>query len=198
MKQNDTIQLAPPGAGLPAVELFIARLLYPVQLRLGSRESFRALFEKERGAIRELIEKFTLENGGERVLIERPMGLEDSSRYWSLWMTLDHLRILNDVTSGVILSLCKGVVPSRIANTAVVKPSPDVTSSIVADYEASCDRFLEMAVGIENLKTPIRYIHPWFGPLDAYGWYALAGVHLGLHRVQIERILQGLRSTASE
>jgi hypothetical protein len=29
------------------------------------------------------------------VLIARPRGLEDSSRYWSVWMTLDHLRIVH-------------------------------------------------------------------------------------------------------
>jgi len=34
--------------------------------------------------------------------------------------------------------------------------------------------------------------HPWFGPLDAAGWHALAAGHMAIHRVQIERILQGL------
>jgi hypothetical protein len=29
-------------------------------------------------------------------------------------------------------------------------------------------------------------------PLDAAGWHALAGMHMGIHRAQIERILSGL------
>ena len=37
----------------------------------------------------------------------------------------------------------------------------------------------------------------WFGPLDAAGWHALAAGHMGIHRVQIERIVKGF-PTASE
>ena len=43
-----------------------------------------------------------------------------------------------------------------------------------------------------HLKTELSYAHPWFGPLDAAGWHALAAGHLAIHRVQIERILKGL------
>jgi hypothetical protein len=46
-----------------------------------------------------------------------------------------------------------------------------------------------------NLKTELRYAHPWFGPLDAAGWHTLAAGHLGIHRVQIEQIIQGLPKT---
>jgi hypothetical protein len=42
------------------------------------------------------------------------------------------------------------------------------------------------------LRTKARFAHPWFGPLDAAGWHLMAGMHLSIHRVQIERILQGL------
>ncbi|MBX3389322.1 MAG: hypothetical protein KF691_07680 [Phycisphaeraceae bacterium] len=41
----------------------------------------------------------------ERVLIPRLRGLEDSSRYWSVWMMLDHLRIVNSQVAMVIASL---------------------------------------------------------------------------------------------
>jgi len=48
-----------------------------------------------------------------------------------------------------------------------------------------------------NLKTALRLPHPWFGPLDAAGWHALAAGHMAIHRVQIERILQGLAKAPS-
>lgn len=192
MMQNNEVKLAPPGAGLPRAELFIARILYPIQLRLGSRESFRKLFESERASIHELISSFDPDDGGRRILIDRPIGIEDSSRYWSLWMTLDHLRILNVAISHIIGQLSVGVIPPGAASTASVKPSPEVTASIVTEYEESCDFFLRTTAEIPNLRTPVRYKHPWFGAMDAYGWHALSGVHLGLHRVQIQRIFNGL------
>jgi hypothetical protein len=46
-----------------------------------------------------------------------------------------------------------------------------------------------------NLKTKTRFSHPWFGPLDASGWHAMAGSHMAIHRKQIERILQGLSAS---
>lgn len=44
---------------------------------------------------------------------------------------------------------------------------------------------------VRNFKTRARFPHPWFGPMDAHGWHALAGGHMSIHRVQIERILAG-------
>ena len=47
---------------------------------------------------------------------------------------------------------------------------------------------------VKDLNTSARYAHPWFGPLDAAGWHALAAGHLQIHRQQIERIVEGLRA----
>lgn len=44
-----------------------------------------------------------------------------------------------------------------------------------------------------TLRTEVRFAHPWFGPLDAFGWYLMAGIHLGIHRDQIRRIRAGMR-----
>ena len=82
--------------------------------------------------------------------------------------------------------------PPGKASTATVKPSPAVTASVVAEYEESCDALLAAVAAAPNLTTAARFAHPWFGPLDAAGWHALAGGHMGIHRVQIERILKGL------
>jgi hypothetical protein len=39
------------------------------------------------------------------VLIDRVVGLEDSSRYWTLFMVLDHLRIVDEGISQIIKTL---------------------------------------------------------------------------------------------
>jgi hypothetical protein len=191
---NETIEpkLAPPGAGLPKVELLVARALFAWRQIRGNRDFFTADFQREREAIRALVRDCDAESGARRVLIDRVPGLEDSSRYWSVWMTLEHLRIIHTGISRTIGALAKGVVPPGKANTAAVKPVPDIGEAVVAEYEKSCDKLLETVAAISNLKTTARFAHPWFGPLDASGWHAMAGTHLAIHRQQIEQILGGL------
>lgn len=184
-------KLAPPGAGLPKIELMIGRLMFAWRRWRGDRDMFNARFQVERQAIRGLIRACDAEAGARRVLIERPRGLEDSSRYWSVWMTLDHLRIIHNEIIRIIGSLTNGVQPAGIVSTAAVKPSADATIAVSSDYERSCDALLETVAAARNLKTHLRHVHPWFGPLDAAGWHALAPGHMGIHRVQIERIVAG-------
>lgn len=193
MSTNTDPQLAPPGAGLPVIELWVARLLFALTRRRGNRETFVAKFEQERAAIRALVDSCPETQRGERVLIARLRGLEDSSRNWSVWMTLDHLRITNTAVARVISALAAGKVPPGKASTAAVKPSPTVTASIEADFEHSCDDVIAAISAAPKLRTQVRYAHPWFGPLDALGWAAMAGMHMGIHRVQIESIMAGLR-----
>lgn len=158
----------------------------------GSPQSFREKFIAERQIIQGLISGKNAKELSKRVLIARPRGLEDSSRYWSVWMTLDHLRIVHHAFVGVIGSLAEERVPDGEASTAAVKPDEHVTEAVVAEYEESCDALLAMMKGIENFKTRAKFPHPWFGPMDAHGWLALSGGHMAIHRKQIERILKGL------
>ncbi|HTR40213.1 MAG TPA: DinB family protein [Pseudomonadales bacterium] len=159
----------------------------------GNRDKFNAHFQRERAAIGALVRSCDEESGAQRVLIARVPGMEDSSRNWSVWMTLDHLRIIHRGVSNTISSLAKGVVPPGQASTAAVKPSPEASAAVMAEYEKSCDDLLATVAAIPNLKTSARFAHPWFGPLDAADWHAMAGTHLAIHRKQIERIIRGLR-----
>jgi uncharacterized damage-inducible protein DinB len=185
-------KLAPPGAGLPALELFVGRLLFALRRATSTRNSINAQFQHEREKIRALIEKCDADSGACQVLIRRLPGLEDSSRFWSVWMTLDHLRIVNRAIAGVIESLTRGRLPDGTAGAAAVKPSPDVTSAVIGEYEQACEALLAAVAATSDLKTNLRYAHPWFGPLKAAGWHALSAGHMRIHRGQIVRILQGL------
>ncbi len=186
-------KLAPPGAGLPTPELQIARLLFRLRQWSGNRDAFTARFQRERGLIRALVLSCDAGSGSRRVLIERPRGLEDSSRNWSVWMTLDHLRIVNGEITRVVDALSKGVAPKGVASTAAVKPGQGITEAVVAAYEDSCDAYLAAVAAAPDLDSALSFPHPWFGPLNAAGWHALSGAHMGIHREQIQRILTGLR-----
>ena len=186
-------ELAAPGAGLPKIELQIARMLFGLRRATGDRLDFTARFQRERETIRGLLDNCDATTAATRVLIKRPPGLEDSSRNWSVWMTLDHLRIVHQAMAGVLRDLGNGITTPGQASTAAVKPSSNVSEAVLSEYEASCEALLVAAASVPDLKTKARYAHPWFGPMDAQGWYALAGGHMGIHRVQIQRILRGLR-----
>jgi hypothetical protein len=185
-------KLAPPGAGLPKIELVVARLRFAWMRRRGTREQFTAQFERERDVVLKIVRSLEPALAGRRVLILRLRGMEDSSRNWSVWMTLDHLRITNTAFGQVMHLLANGRAPDRVANTAAVKPNPEVNASVVDGFERSCEFVLHTLAGIPDLHTKVRYSHPWFGPLDAAGWHAICGWHMGLHRRQIESILHGL------
>ena len=186
-------ELAPPGAGLPWLELQIARIGFRWLSQRATKESSSALIGKEETILRGLVSRCTEKSGMQRILIDRLRGMEDSSRYWSVFMTLDHLRIVNSAIAKTIDLLAKGERPTRAASTAQVKPDPSANAKVVDEFHASCRLLVGTAAPRDNLRTATRYAHPWFGELDAAQWYYLAGFHMRLHQRQVELILRSLR-----
>lgn len=184
--------LAAPGAGLPWPELQIAKLLFRTQLWGSGRKSATALIAAECGQILRLSSACDDESGARRVLIKRLPGMEDSSRYWSVFMVLEHLRVVNEFIAETIATLGRGEEPQRVASTAAVKPDPSVDGTVGGLFERSCGDIVRAAQEIPDLHTRVRHAHPWFGPLDAGAWHFLAGFHMRLHRAQIRAILRGL------
>jgi len=146
----------------------------------------------EQAAFERLVRPLSPAQAGMRVLVPRLRGLEDSSRWWSAWMTLDHLRIVNSQIAQVIAALGEGRVPPGQASTAAVKPSADASAEVQAAFEASCDAVERAAAGLRQPRSTARFTHPWFGPLDTAGWHAMAGMHMGIHRAQLEAIVRAL------
>jgi hypothetical protein len=182
-------QLAPPGAGLPWLELKIARIIFKVARLRSTREKATQVVVMEGKRIEDLATSCTAEQAVQRVLIKRLPGMEDSSRYWSVCMTLDHLRIVNLAVADTIKTLGKGEIPAGVASTAAVKPDPMADGSTLKGFLTSCKLVERAAAQITDLRTSACYEHPWFGALDAGGWHFLAGFHMQLHRRQIEMII---------
>lgn len=67
-------------------------LLFGLRRWSGNRASFTAKVEAERERMRALVRSCEAESSSRRVLIHQPRALEDSSRNWTVWMMLDHLR----------------------------------------------------------------------------------------------------------
>lgn len=182
--------LAPPGAGLPCLEFWIMRLIFAVAWRPLSRAKIENSLHREHDVILALAKSCPDETASERRLIKRLRGIEDSSRFWSVYMTLDHLHIVNRVGTMTIRGLAKGHAPKAAASTARVKPSPEADASALQHFTQSVEDLVNDTRAIPELRTAQRYAHPWFGPMDAAGWFAMLAMHMNLHRRQIERILE--------
>ena len=184
--------LAPPGAGIPAVEKAVARLML-ARLRRQDPSRWHARFHDEREKLRRIIDGLDDARASRPVRIARPRGLEESSCEWSVWMTFEHLRIGHQGLAGIIRSLSAAADPGIVVRIEDVKPAPGATRESFDGFEASCDALLAVAeaawaAGAAARGGP-RHPHPWFGPIDAGTWFCLAATHLGLHREQIRRIL---------
>jgi hypothetical protein len=184
-------RLAAPGAGLPAIERFVANRMIRWRAARTTRDQASARFAAEGTAILGLVHGCDEATLSQAVLIKRLPGLEDSSRYWSLLMVVDHLRIVNREIAEVITTLGAGRQPDREASIAAVKPSPAVTSAVIAEFARGCEEFEAAVAAVPDLQTAEKFAHPWFGPMDAGVWHFMAGFHMQLHHQQMRLILAG-------
>ncbi len=182
--------LQKPGAGLPWWELAVARVLFRTKCRFGHASRFVAEFQRECLLIAALLENREENELRMPVLIRRLRGLEDSSRNWSAWMTLEHLRIVHEAMAGVLRALAAGQRPPGQASTAAVKPGRELDASVRQKFEQSCDDLMACVAAISEFRTTITYPHPWFGEMDAHAWLALAAGHMGIHRRQLQAIFR--------
>lgn len=183
------VPLQPPGAGLPWAELAAARLGMRIVRWSMSRRRASRIFRQEADRILSLSRSMPAEIAAQRVLIPRVFGIEDSSRYWSVLMVLDHLVIVNDAIVQIVQSLAAGKPFEREIGIADVKPNPDQSPAIIERFAASAADYLAAIDTLPKLLTRLCYRHPWFGPLDGQGWHILAAIHMRIHRRQVQRIV---------
>lgn len=193
-RQRDTSDLQAPGAGLPAAERLIAHMGLTAYASIAAKGRVLERFQQEAKRAISLVQSMATDVEKRRVLIPRPMGIEDSSRNWSAAMTLEHLVIVNLGIAGIIKALCDEDGARKLAEVRIenVKPSADAGKEQIEGLTKAVAAYSETIGGLDSLRTRLRHPHPWFGPLDARGWHALAAVHNGLHRRQIEIIVDRL------
>ena len=191
--------LQKPGAGLPLFERLVARYFFlPVKSRQTTWEQSHRFFERETEKIMQLTQGLSLERLQTPVLIKRIVGIEDSSRFWSPAMVLEHLMIVAPAMSRVIVELSRGVVPHVEVDIANVKPqaemSPEKLSTVREAFFGSMQTVKrQLTEEVKNRTSRARLRHPWFGPLSAREWNWLLASHQRIHRRQIEEIQKTYR-----
>jgi len=186
--------LAAPGAGLPRLQAFALRhVIFPGFCRMTSWDKALGLFLQEGERVAAAAQSLTSDALQTRVLIRAPMGIEDSSRYWSAAMVLEHLiEVGSRVATGVV-ELTHGQKVSVKADIADVKPKGHNDEGIVSAYRAFLEHYqdkLEHQTGNRNAQNTA--LHPWFGDLTPHRWVCLGAIHQQIHRRQMDRIIAGL------
>jgi DinB superfamily len=187
-------KLQAPGAGLPAFELAWLGAGFRLACAMLPQRVAMQLFKREGEKILSLARSTSARQGAVPVLIDRITGIEDSSRYWSVFMVLDHLRIVNEGIALIIEDLNHDRPFTQEIRIQDVKPSPDSGPEAVERYIQSVSAYEGTINRLGKFSDRVRHPHPWFGPMTAGDWHCLAGIHHFVHRRQIVRIKQVLEN----
>jgi hypothetical protein len=195
-QQDDGIQksLAAPGAGLPVVPAFALRhLIFPAYCLMTSWDKALAVFQTQGQKVLALAEPLSEDRLLRRVLVKAPLGIEDSSRYWSAAMVMEHLIEVGSRVAVGVVELTSGATVTVKADVADVKPEGGRGTEIIEDFRQFLDDYVRMVTDeIGDRRSKSRHPHPWFGELDAHRWMCLGAFHQSIHRKQMERIVAGL------
>ena len=193
--ENKETALDKPGAGLPFFERMMAKyFVMPREVKKRSWDECGALFDREGSRILELIKNLTPEQLEKKVLIDRLPGIEDSSRFWSVKMTLEHLIVVGNGIGKIVGSLTQEIPPTVDVDIAKVKPKgtkPTAeTVTVFKSFEEN--QIARVNATVKNHESKLRHPHPWFGPMTAKQWFWLMASHQVIHRRQIREIIKGL------
>jgi hypothetical protein len=193
MTTANKVHLQPPGSGLPVPELLLARSVFWLGRQFMSRAQALRCFLGEAGTIRRLAERLAPDDAARPLLIPRIFGIEDSSRGWSVWMTVQHLIIVDELIASILQHLAAGETLDTRISTAAVKPDVIRDPSVLQRFGCTVESYVHTVERIPSLHSRLTHVHPWFGPLNAHAWHCLAAIHHAIHRRQVERILNELQ-----
>jgi hypothetical protein len=187
-----TPRLAPPGAGIPLHHKLLLRFyVRPFVAAKTPIEASKRTFEKVTEKILQELQGLSEQELTQKVLVPPQTGLEDSSRFWSIAMTLEHLGIVGRKLCLVIEALSKGQTINEKADIGTLKPFGQMSASeSLRDFQNFADEFAR--VQVPHPDSIHRFLHPWFGRMNCREWYWLLGAHQSIHLKQIRQIKKGL------
>ena len=195
MKQEPNVKLDKPGAGLPFFEYLLAKhFTFPKLTRSLTWQSAVDLFEKQGNKIVNIGESLSEDQLTQRVLIKRIRGIEDSSRFWSVGMVMEHLIMVGSDLMKLIQMLNRGETPHVKVDVADYKPQEIHDKSIILKFLEMQKQYLETLRNEEGKRNlELTHVHPWFGPINSYEWTCLSAIHQVVHKTQAMKIVEGLK-----
>lgn len=177
------------GSGLPGFEKFCLNVVFKSGCVVTSDKSAVRSIENSSRDILNVVAENDLDILSQQFLIPRLVGIEHSSRNWSVLMVLEHLAMVNQAIMETIRALRNGSLPFDKIQIANFKPDPDVDADAIDRFRDVNGRYLNFVKSHSPLKTNQLWEHPWFGLLDGHQWHCLAAVHQRIHRRQMYKIL---------
>jgi hypothetical protein len=190
---KEPVELAPPGAGVPEYQRLTGKyILLPYYSRRWSWDQAVEVTLKEGGNLIDRSRGLSEERLTRRVLVPPQIGLEDSSRYWSYAMVLEHLTILGTIVTRIIVELTHGTSSSAPVSTTELKPAGGQSAaSSIEVFRRHLEAFRHGTMEASgDRRSPTRFEHPWFGPLTAHQWICFVPFHQRIHIRQTNRILR--------
>jgi len=123
-----------------------------------------------------------------RTTVRRVLAIEESTRHWSLGEVIEHVLIVNRRVAEIVRILGRREDPGPAWTILDVKPRGRPAAELRAELRAFPDEIEAAAAAVLDWRSPARHPHPWFGSLDARGWWALNALHTAVHRRQAARI----------
>jgi hypothetical protein len=178
---------------LPPVEAWLARyVLFPLATARLKRPEAMAMVPRLGQQILAACQQMPPAQQMERRLIARFPGIEDSSRFWSLAMTMQHLYITGDAMANITQRLAQGQTVADVVRIEDVKPpeqlEPAEVAARYAQFLSGYAARMEALATASHWKTH-RHMHPWFGAITAHQWLCLNGLHHQIHLKQVQQIL---------
>jgi hypothetical protein len=185
--------LEAPGKGLPPFELAIGRyVLFPLFCAMNSNQQAADLLVQVGAQILKSIEGLAPEQKRTPILIDRIPGLEDSSRYWSPLMVLEHLLITGTAIAGFAQGLSEQKTDLPTVRIEEVKPNVEVNEALlIKDYQEFLESY-PSAIQALPKNSFAKHAHPWFGPINLHQWLCLNAYHHQTHQKQLDLIIKRL------
>lgn len=187
-------KLDAPGKGLPFLHMLYARVRFGWSLsKKDTPEKNWKRFEKTNRKILDLVKNLSLEQMHKKVLVPKLPGIEDSSRYWSVADTLEHIEIVAESIAELLELLVKKEVPNKKVDIASYKPKGKYNGQDPRpNFEHLSKKMLERLSPLEIKHQKPYFNHPWLGNFSALQWQWLLSTHSGIHLNQILHIKQSL------
>lgn len=192
-KEEDTHypRLDKPGAGIPwHQEKFIKHLVVPVLPLVFDWDRALRFLQKQIHEIMELVEGLDEEKMAKQVLVSPMFALEDSSRFYSINMVIEHLVMVNLGTYEIVDQLSQEQAIERELSTAKVKPFKNTNHT--KNLRVFVKAYTKMLEKNTRVISKMTKEHPWFGPFTNYQWHLFIGLHNKLHKRQIQKIMKAL------
>ncbi|MBK1644792.1 hypothetical protein CKO25_09045 [Thiocapsa imhoffii] len=192
MRREPGDQLLAKGSAIPWYERRAADLGLRLYASFASPAAILRDFRRDALQARTLAHGLSEEQGRRQIQIPRLPGIEPSSRHWSVYMTIDHLVMVNTAIMALIHAICSDHNHGAEIGIEDVVPHIEAGPDRIRALEIAVDRYSDLVERLGTLRSRERHPHPWFGDLSARQWHALAAIHNRTHRAQIEQIIRRL------